>query len=141
MHDRTKGMAREDQMDAATSAIDPAAVAVAEQAMLGREGERAAREILDSLCDPTRLKIVRALMETPLAASDLARVIKRSRAATSQHLKVLREVGAAVPARQGNIVRYSLSQNVSAKVLADVGRAFERLDDNPGEAEATAARS
>ena len=117
-----------------------AAVAVAEQAMLGREGERAAREILDSLCDPTRLKIVRALMETPLAASDLARVIKRSRAATSQHLKVLRDVGAAVPARQGNIVRYSLSQNVSAKVLADVGHAFERLDDNSGEAEATAAR-
>ena len=115
-------------MDAATSAIDPAAVAVAEQAMLGREGERAAREILDSLCDPTRLKIVRALMETPLAASDLARVIKRSRAATSQHLRVLREVGAAIPARQGNIVRYSLSQNVSAKVLTDVGRAFERLD-------------
>lgn|GEM_PF-1442201 len=115
-------------MDAATSAIDPAAVAVAEQAMLGREGERAAREILDSLCDPTRLKIVRALMETPLAASDLARVIKRSRAATSQHLRVLREVGAAIPARQGNIVRYSLSQHVSAKVLTDVGRAFERLD-------------
>jgi DNA-binding transcriptional ArsR family regulator len=100
---------------------------VAEQAMLGREGERAARDILSSLCDPTRLKIVRALNQTPLAASDLARVIKRSRAATSQHLKVLRDVDAVVPARQGNIVRYRLSSNVSAQVLADVGRAFERL--------------
>lgn len=118
----------EHDMDAVARPIDAAAVAVAEQAMLGREGERAAREILDSLCDPTRLKIVRALMETPLAASDLARVIKRSRAATSQHLRVLREVGAAVPARQGNVVRYSLSDDVSAKVLTDIGRAFERLD-------------
>ena len=126
-------------MDVATPPIDAAAVAVAEQAMLGRKGERAAREILDSLCDPTRLKIVRALIETPLAASDLARVIKRSRAATSQHLRVLREVGAAVPARQGNIVRYSLSQNVSAKVLTDVGRAFERLDSDNGPEAAAAS--
>ena len=116
-------------MDAATRPIDADAVAVAEQAMPGHEAERAARPILDSLCDPTRLKIVRALKETPLAASDLARVIKRSRAATSQHLKVLREVGAAIPARQGNVVRYHLSDEVSAKVLADVSRAFERLDD------------
>ena len=114
-------------MDAAERPIDAGAVAVAEQAMLGREGERAARDILSSLCDPTRLKIVRALNQTPLAASDLARVIKRSRAATSQHLKVLRDVDAVVPARQGNIVRYRLSSNVSAQVLADVGRAFERL--------------
>ena len=121
-------------MDAESPPIDAAAVAVAEQAMFGREGERAAREILDSLCDPTRLKIVRALTETPLAASDLARVIKRSRAATSQHLKVLREVEAVVPARQGNIVRYSLSRKVSAQVLADIGRAFERVDlDNDGD--------
>ena len=116
-------------MQAATRPIDADAVAVAEQAMPGLEAERAARLILDSLCDPTRMKIVRALKETPLAASDLARVIKRSRAATSQHLKVLREVGAAIPTRQGNIVRYRLSDAVSAQVLADVSRAFERLDD------------
>lgn len=108
--------------------IDPGAVALAEQAMLDRDGERAAKSILDSLCDPTRLKIVRALAETPLAASDLARVIKRSRAATSQHLKVLRDVEAVTPDRKGNVVRYSLTDHVSAQVLADVGRAFERLD-------------
>lgn len=110
--------------------IDAGAVAVAEQAMLGPGSERVARKILDSLCDPTRLKIVRALAETPLAASDLARVIKRSRAATSQHLKVLREVDAVVPARTGNIVRYSLSSNVSAQVLSDIGRAFEHLEED-----------
>jgi len=116
------------ELDATERPIDAGAVAIAEQAMLGREGERAAKNILSSLCDPTRLKIVRALLETPLAASDLARVIKRSRAATSQHLKVLREVEAVAPDRKGNIVRYSLTKNVSAQVLADVGRAFERLD-------------
>lgn len=116
-------------MDVTERPIDPGAVAVAEQAMLDRNGERAAKGILRSLCDPTRLKIIRALVETPLAASDLARVIKRSRAATSQHLKVLREVDAVTPDRKGNVVRYSLTDHVSAQVLADVGRAFERLDE------------
>lgn len=118
----------------AERAIDADAVALAEQAMPGQKIERESRDLLSSVCDPTRLKIVRALLETPLAASDLARVIKRSRAATSQHLRVLREVEAVVPARRGNIVRYSLSKNVSAQVLADIGRAFERLDDGGAKA-------
>lgn len=109
--------------------IDPKAVAAAEEAMLSSEGERHARRILDSLCDPTRLKIVRALSETPLAASDIARVIKRSRAATSQHLKVLRGVNAVVTDRTGNVVRYSLSQQVSADILDEISRTFDRLDD------------
>jgi DNA-binding transcriptional ArsR family regulator len=114
--------------DNAGSAIDPKAVATAEENMLSKEAEARARRILDSLCDATRLKIVRALRDTTLAASDIARVIKRSRAATSQHLKVLRDVGAVVPTRQGNIVRYALSTSVSAEILEDIGRSFDRLE-------------
>jgi ArsR family transcriptional regulator len=109
--------------------IDPQAVAAAEQAMLTAEAERMARRILDSLCDPTRLKIIRALRETPLAASDIARVIARSRAATSQHLKVLRTVGAVSVIRSGNVVRYSLSDRLSGEILDDISRAFDRLED------------
>lgn len=108
--------------------IDPAAVAAAESNMLSSAAERQAKAILESLCDPTRLKIVRALRDTTLAASDVARVIHRSRAATSQHLKVLRDVGAVVPTRQGNIVRYALSAEVSAEILEDIGRSFDRLE-------------
>lgn len=108
--------------------IDPAAVATAEQSMLSKRAETQARRVLESLCDPTRLRIVRALRETTLAASDIARVIGRSRAATSQHLKVLRDVEAVVPTRQGNIVRYALSAHVNAEVLDDIGRSFDRLE-------------
>ena len=36
------------------------------------------KELLEALCDPTRVKIVRALRETTLAAGDLAKVINRS---------------------------------------------------------------
>jgi ArsR family transcriptional regulator, lead/cadmium/zinc/bismuth-responsive transcriptional repressor len=108
--------------------IDPPAVAAAEQSVFDQDTERRARRILEALCDPTRLKIVRALTETPLAASDLARVIQRSRAATSQHLKVLRDVEAVTATRQGNVVRYRLSENVNADVLEDIGKAFTRLE-------------
>jgi len=111
-----------------SKAIDPRAVATAEQNMLSNDAEAQAKRVLESLCDPTRLRIVRALRDTTLAASDIARVISRSRAATSQHLKVLRDVGAVVPTRQGNIVRYALSTHVNAEILEDIGRSFDRLE-------------
>ena len=46
---------------------------------------------MDAFCDPTRIKIMHALRDTTLAASELAHVIGRSRSATSQRLRVLRE--------------------------------------------------
>jgi DNA-binding transcriptional ArsR family regulator len=110
-------------------AIDPKAVQAAQKRMLPAPADREARRILDCLCDASRLKIMRALKATPLAASDLARVIGRSRSATSQHLRVLREVGAVIPERNGNIVRYRLGRGQAANVLVDVADAFDRVGD------------
>jgi DNA-binding transcriptional ArsR family regulator len=69
--------------------------------------------------------MVRALMETPLAASDLARVVDRSAAATSQHIRVLRELGAVTAARSGNVIRYRMSREPSAVILEAIARAFD----------------
>lgn len=110
-----------------TRAIDPAAVEAARAQMLRGASERRARDVLESLCDPTRLKILRALRETPLAASDLAHVIGRSRSATSQHLRVLREVDAVTPERRGNVVRYRLAGGLNAEVLTQICDAFDKL--------------
>jgi len=79
------------------------------------------------LCDPTRLKIVRALQATELAAGDIAAVIERSRSATSQHLRILRDADAVRSRRQGNVVRYSLSDDMTAEVLSAMSSAFDRL--------------
>src|SRR6058998_3062546 len=111
----------------ATQPIDPSAVASAEQSLLSPPSERRMRQLLEVLCDPTRLKIVRALRDNELAASDLARVLGRSRSATSQHLRVLREADIVQPTRRGNIVRYRLADDLNAQILDDVGRAFDRL--------------
>ena len=116
-------------MEAVTAQpIDPDAVANAERQTLSPMSERRMRKLLDVLCDGTRLKIVRALRDNQLAASDLARVLGRSRSATSQHLRVLRENDIVQPARNGNVVRYKLSEDINAEILEDIGRAFDRLE-------------
>jgi DNA-binding transcriptional ArsR family regulator len=113
-------------------ALDPVAVKAAEKRMLSPRNERLMSELLEALCDPTRVKIIRALRATTLAAGDLARVINRSRSATSQHLKVLRDLGAVVPERSGNIVRYKLSRDTSGQVIEDAVSAFDRLQPMTG---------
>lgn len=107
--------------------IDPAAVAAAEQNMLSARDERRMRQVIDALCDPTRVKIVQALADTTLAAGDLAHVIGRSRSATSQHLKVLRDLGAVVATRHGNVVRYSVATGLTGTVIANAVAAFQEL--------------
>jgi DNA-binding transcriptional ArsR family regulator len=115
--------------------IDPVAVMTAEQQMLTPRNEKRMRALMDALCDPTRVKIVRALRDTTLAASDLAHVIGRNRSATSQHLRVLREIGAIVSKRKGNIVRYTLSNDVSGSIIEEAASVFDQLQ--PGTAPAS----
>ena len=120
--------------------LDPAAVRTAKESLLTPRNERRMKELLEALCDPTRVKIVRALRETSLAAGDLAHVINRSRSATSQHLKVLRDIGVVVPARSGNVVNYKLSDEVGGQVIEDAVAAFDQMEAISGGAaeEATA---
>jgi DNA-binding transcriptional ArsR family regulator len=112
--------------------LDPAAVKTAKESLLTPRNEQRMKELLEALCDPTRVKIVRALRETSLAAGDLAHVINRSRSATSQHLKVLRDIGVVVPARSGNVVNYKLSDEVSGQVIEDAVAAFDQMQQDDG---------
>jgi len=102
-------------------------VAAAEAKLLPSAAQERAEKILDSLCDPSRLRIVQALRATPLTVSELSRVISKTRAATSQHLKVLRGVEAVTAERRGQFVVYSLSEHVNAEVLENVASAFDQL--------------
>jgi DNA-binding transcriptional ArsR family regulator len=109
-------------------ALDPQAVASAEARMPTPKEERQISQLVEAICDPTRMKIVQALAGgIVLAAGDLAHVIGRSRSATSQHLKVLRDIGAVTGQRNGNVVRYALASDVNGQVLADAVAAFDGL--------------
>lgn len=108
--------------------LDPEAVRSAEANLLPPRDERRMKEMLEALCDPTRVKIVQALSErNTLAAGDLAHVIGRSRSATSQHLKVLRDLCVVVANRQGNVVRYQLSDEITGSVIEEAVSAFDKL--------------
>ncbi len=63
----------------------------------------------DIICEPTRTQIVRALTPGPLSVGDLASILGRSKSATSQHLRVLREAGIVSARRRGRAVVYSLA--------------------------------
>lgn len=115
--------------------LDPTAVASAERQMLAPAQERRMRQLLDALCDATRVKIVRALRDdNTMAAGDLAHVIERSRSATSQHLKVLRDLGVVVARRNGNVVRYSLAPDLTGHVIETACAAFDHLQQSDGHA-------
>ena len=107
--------------------VDPDAVraALSQLAALDAIG---AKQVVTAAGDINRLKILRALDGVALAAGDLAYVIGRSRAATSQHLAVLRRLGAVSSARSGNVVRYRLTESESARVLVSIARAFDALE-------------
>jgi DNA-binding transcriptional ArsR family regulator len=107
--------------------IDAEAVELAQHALIIPRQEREARAIIESIANVTRIKIIRALAETPLAAGDLARVVNRTAPATSQHIRVLREIGAIESTRSGNVVRYRLTKNRSAEIVEVIARAFDVL--------------
>ena len=107
--------------------IDAHAVEVAHQKLITARQEREARDLIESIANVTRIKIIRALAETPLAAGDLARVVDRTAPATSQHIRVLRDAGVIESTRSGNVVRYRLSKSTSAQILEVIARAFDVL--------------
>jgi ArsR family transcriptional regulator len=102
-------------------------VEIAHEKLIATRQEREASEIIESISNVTRIKIIRALAETPLAAGDLARVVNRTAPATSQHIRVLREIGAIEATRSGNVVRYRLTKNTNAEILEVIARAFDKL--------------
>ena len=67
------------------------------------------QSVRDIICEPTRTQIVRALTPGPLSVGDLASILGRSKSATSQHLRVLREAGIVSARRRGRAVVYSLA--------------------------------
>ena len=71
-------------------------------------------------CEPARLQIVRALGGDALSVGDLGIEIDRKVQATSQHLRVLRQLGVVERERQGRKVYYRLSPNVIVTQLQGI---------------------
>jgi DNA-binding transcriptional ArsR family regulator len=105
---------------------DPPRVARARRRLAPGPAQAGVARIQKALCEPARLRIIQALSAAPLCVDDLAGVIERAPAATSQHLRVLRDLGLVEGVRRGTTVRYHLRPGPAAAHLAAVLRALER---------------
>jgi DNA-binding transcriptional ArsR family regulator len=78
------------------------------------------------ICEPARLRIVEALGDEELSVGDLAAAIDRKVPATSQHLKVLRDLGIVEGSRRATTVYYRLRHDGATRRVTDVVRSLER---------------
>jgi DNA-binding transcriptional ArsR family regulator len=98
-------------------------VRVARETLLSSQAATLLDPIRDIMCEPTRTQIVRALSAGPLSVGDIAAILNRSKSATSQHLRVLRDGGVVHARRRGRSVMYSLA---SSPLIVDTVRMLER---------------
>lgn len=80
-------------------------------------------ELLKAISDDTRFKIINLLLEHNFCVKALARRLKLSEAAISQHLKVLREAGLVKGEKRGYYTHYT----VNRKILYDTSESLKRM--------------
>jgi len=74
-------------------------------------------ELFGALADPTRAKIVHALLHQELCSCDVAAVAGITKSGASQHLRVLRSLRLVKSRRAGKLVYYSLDDAHIALLL------------------------
>ncbi len=83
-------------------------VAAARVAMVSDESAARLAETFGVLGDPTRVKMICALMATELCVCDLAALLNLSQSAVSHQLRLLRTMRLVRYRREGRVVYYSL---------------------------------
>jgi DNA-binding transcriptional ArsR family regulator len=81
------------------------------------------------LCEDARLRIVEALDEDEMSVGELARTIGRRIPATSQHLRILRELGIVEGQRRRSTVSYRLRPTPATAQLRAVLDTIERTSE------------
>ncbi len=92
----------------ALTPINPDALAAAQATAPPDELLRLVVETFQGLADPTRARILYALVRRPLCVRDLAILVGLSESAVSHQLRVLRDRRLVTPRRDGNVIYYAL---------------------------------
>jgi ArsR family transcriptional regulator, lead/cadmium/zinc/bismuth-responsive transcriptional repressor len=98
--------------------MDRAAVARATARLGAREQYARVAKLFGALADPTRARLVHALLQAELCTGDLAMVLSISDPAVSQHLRVLRRLRLVKSRRAGKFVYHSLDDDHVARLMA-----------------------
>ncbi|MGI8913358.1 MAG: ArsR/SmtB family transcription factor [Chloroflexota bacterium] len=100
--------------------VHPAAVARAKALLQEPAVYQDLAELFGALADPTRARIVHALLHQELCSCDLAAVVGITKSGASQHLRVLRTLHLVKSHRAGKFVYYSLD-DAHVALLLQVG--------------------
>ena len=92
----------------------------AREALLSANASALIDHVRGALCQPTRTQIVRLLSTGALSVGELSTTLGRSKSATSQHLRVLRESGVVTPNRRGRAIVYSLTTTPMVEVTVQL---------------------
>ena len=103
---------------ASVRVVHPASVARATAGMAGGEAYRRVARLFGALADPTRARLVDALLREELCTGDLAVVLGISEPGVSQHLRVLRSLRLVKSRRAGKFVYHSLDDEHVARLMA-----------------------
>lgn len=103
---------------------DPAKVARAQGRIQTDSAGPDLARLRDVLCEPSRLRIVEALGSEELSVGDLAAAIDRKVPATSQHLRVLRELGVVDGTRRATTVWYRLRPGLTTRLVLQLVRSL-----------------
>jgi ArsR family transcriptional regulator, lead/cadmium/zinc/bismuth-responsive transcriptional repressor len=99
--------------------IDPLAVAAARAAMPSDELVRLVVQAFGALADPTRARMLYALIGQPLCVRDLAIVAGVSESAVSHQLRLLRDRQIVKGRREGNMIVYSVENHHLAAMIRE----------------------
>jgi ArsR family transcriptional regulator, lead/cadmium/zinc/bismuth-responsive transcriptional repressor len=106
--------------DPAYAPIDPEAVADARLGLPEQQILQLVVEAFGALSDPTRAKILYALVRRPLCVRDLALAVGASESAVSHQLRLLRDRRLVRPVRRaGNQIEYHLDDHHVAALFKE----------------------
>ena len=101
-------------------AIDLDAVTDAREGLPDQQVLQLVVEAFGALSDPTRAKILYALVRQPLCVRDLALTVGASESAVSHHLRLLRDRRLVKPVRrEGNQIEYRLDDHHVAALFKE----------------------
>lgn len=89
--------------------IHEEAVSAVRRLMIAEDTAGALAELFKALADPTRVKILYALLNRELCVCDLAAITSASDSAVSHQLRILRTMRLVKFRREGKILYYSLA--------------------------------
>jgi DNA-binding transcriptional ArsR family regulator len=97
--------------------VDPEAVRRIQDHPIDADMTAQVAEIFKALADPTRVRILHALLHAELCVGDLATVLEMSESAVSHQLRLLRHLGLVVGHRDGRRIVYDLYDDHVGELL------------------------